>query len=198
MYKFIIKTSNLIVLLISIGWLAKAPDWEPLIVAFGLLITFLAQDFTQHRKLLDLESCLNKSIELSKSDRELFDKFKVELASDGRSMDFLKEHDLGNSFHHDNLKEIDRFLINWDNAEHEFTDEELELQRTKLLALMREFREELSMNIQPKGNDFFSIGLNDFEQRPEMFELKNKLNQMATDVYDVHQELVRMCKKKLR
>lgn len=199
MISFVFKILNLLVLLLSVAWLVSAPDWEPLIVSLGLFIAFLGQEYQLYNQLhqpnkeLPQEALSN----VSQSDIDLFDKFRRELPSDGEAIDFLKEHDLGNSFHNDKLKEIDHFLWNWNNADHEFVNEQLEELRIALLEQMETFKSNLSLAVQSKGNGWFSIGLKDFEDRPKMFELKDELNQMATGVYEVHQELIRTGKKVL-
>jgi hypothetical protein len=45
--------------------------------------------------------------------------------------------------------------------------------------------------------DWYSIGLEDFEPREEMLDLRGRLNEMRTFAYRAHQDLVRMGRKPL-
>ncbi|KAB7707337.1 hypothetical protein P0C22_15965 [Plesiomonas shigelloides] len=180
-----IKVFNLISLLIAVSWLSRDPSWEPLLTSFTLFSTYLYQEVKLHRNNLTVSPVLNKM------DAALIEKFKLALPSDGIAMNFLKEHDLGCSFNANKLTDIDDFINDWANAEHEFTNTELEAIRSSLLQKMMEFRDELSIAIHPKGSGWFDIGLRDFEDRPEMFQLKEKLNSMATEIYKEHQSLIR-------
>ncbi|TCV23599.1 hypothetical protein [Vibrio crassostreae] len=190
---FVFKILNLVVLLLSVAWLVSEPDWEPLVVSLGFFITFVGQEYKLYKQLSQLNVELPKVLEnnVSPSYVELFQKFREVLPSDGETIDFLEDHDLGNSFHSDKLKGIDLFILNWNNADHEFSNKQLEDIRITLLNQMEEFRNKLSLAIQSQGHGWFSIGLNDFEDRPEMFALKNELNQMATGIFETHQQLVR-------
>ncbi|MEZ8146967.1 hypothetical protein [Enterovibrio norvegicus] len=128
---------------------------------------------------------------LVKADTVLFDEFIRLLPSNSETVYFLKEHDLGDSFHYDKLKGIDEFISDWNDAEHEFINKDLEELRITLLKKMKVFRAKLSSTIQSKGDGWFSIGLNDLEFRPEIFALRDELNGMATGVFETHQQLIR-------
>ena len=100
---FVFKILNLVVLLLSVAWLVSEPDWEPLVVSLGFFITFVGQEYKLYKQLSQLNVELPKVLEnnVSPSDVELFQKFREVLPSDGETIDFLKDHDLGNSFHSD-------------------------------------------------------------------------------------------------
>jgi hypothetical protein len=52
-----------------------------------------------------------------------------------------------------------------------------------------------SLAFFPDGRVFFYMGINDWEDRPDIMEKREHLNRMATDIYKSHQELVRIGKK---
>lgn len=51
---------------------------------------------------------------------------------------------------------------------------------------------ELAKRVLPIGfGDRYSIGMDDAEMRPHMFEIQDNLNALATESYERHQQLVR-------
>lgn len=169
---------NLVALLISVVWLSRNPDWEPAVTALGLFAALLAQEYPRLKKNQD-------------RDRELFLKFKSQFPSNGKTAKFLRNHDIGGSFSTDVLDELDRFLEEWTNAEHEFIDQQLEIARKALVIVGREFSRNISSAVCLDRNDRYSIGLHDMELRTEMLALKNRLNNEATRVFRAHQSLMR-------
>lgn len=131
------------------------------------------------------------------SDRLLFAKLLEQFPSGGNTTNFLREYDLGNSFPREWVRGIDCFIEDWRNAEHEFIDSALEGKRTDLMEKLDSFRYELSRNIWPRGNDLFSMELDDFDDGSPRWKKRDELNAMATAAYKAHQELVRACKVRL-
>jgi hypothetical protein len=116
------------------------------------------------------------------ANRALFAQFLQEFPSSGRSAYFLRNHDIGDSFEKQELGEIDHFLMYWNDALHEFFDQELELQRQVLHEKLRRFKSELARHVLPIGlGDRYSIGMDDAEMRPHMFEIQENLNALATE-----------------
>ncbi|WP_273047526.1 hypothetical protein [Pseudoalteromonas sp.] len=194
MIKLIVRISNVIFLLLSVVWLARAPDWEPLILSLSFFSAFIIQEVILYRKLTDIKTNTNISNIINESDRQLFSKFKAELSSKSELVEFLQNHDFGNSFSIDKTQSLDSFILNWDNAEHEFDNHKLEVLRKLLLKLMSQLNTQLSISVHPIANGWVSIGFDDSEDRPKMFVLKDKLNQLATKIFDTHQELIRTFK----
>lgn len=182
-----IKGINLAALLVAVAWLARAPDWEPVVTSLVLLATLVGQE---------LAPSLRGAVD--QHDRRLFDQFLEDFPSNGSSARFLSEHDIGNSFPRDDLDQLTYFTVHWDNAEREFHDKALEKNRQKLLRLAKEFRHDLSLNIFPIDGGWFSMELRDYEDRPKKLEKRDALNKQATEVYEVHQGLVRLGTKKLK
>ena len=180
----VLRLVNLLALLGAIVWLARAPDWEPLVTSVGLFGVLVGHEFKLQRN--------------DGRDRSLFERFLADLPSAGRSLRFLEHQDIGASFHSDDLSELDHFAQTWENAEHEFQDQKLEVQRKKLLQALRTFRNELSVNIfagRPSG--FLTMDLNDHEDRPEVWATRNRLNNLASVVHVEHQELVRLGRRRI-
>ena len=88
-----------------------------------------------------------------------------------------------------------QFIENWGNAEHEFKKKNLEKKRKQLYDLMVEFSGKLSLSIFPDGDEFYSMGINDYEERPNKMQKRDNLNKMATTLYNYHQDFVRSGRK---
>ncbi len=85
-----------------------------------------------------------------------------------------------------------RFLETWDTADHEFRNETLETKRKALYEALQRFSLRLSEAVGPAHiTGRLTIGLEDYETRPHMFDLQRRLNALATDAYEKHQDLVR-------
>ena len=194
MIKLIVRISNVICLLLSVVWLARAPDWEPLILSLSFFSAFVTQEIILYRKLNDIKKNIDISNIINESDRQLFAKFKAELSSKSELVEFLQNHDFGNPFSIDKTRSLDSFIWNWDNAEHEFDNQKLEVLRKLLLKLMSQLKAQLSINVYPTARGWVGIDFDDSEDRPRMFALKNELNQLAAKVFDTHQELIRTFK----
>lgn len=182
MKHFALRLLNLLALLGTTAWLARAPDWEPLVTFIGLLAALVGQEIWPVLKNED-------------NDKILFEKFLAEFPSIGDSARFLQDQDIGAPFLSDALKELDAFVRNWGNAEHEFRNEKLETQRKKLFDLAETFRNELSVSVYPGGGGFLTMDIKDLEDRPEKLKRRDHLNEMATRVFREHQELIRLGKK---
>lgn len=127
-------------------------------------------------------------------DKALFEKFKSTFPSNGRSAIFLRDHDIGGSFHPDVLNELDAFLYGWDNSEHEFIDRGLEAARNILLINGRDFRNELSTEVSMNYGGMLTMGMHDFELRKDMLTKRDELNRLASRVYKAHQNLMKLGK----
>lgn len=169
---------NLFALLVSVAWLARSPDWEPGVTSLVFLIALLGQEYPRLK--------FNQE-----RDRALFLRFKAEFPTSGRSARFLEDHDIGAPFSANTNDELDAFLANWDNTEHEFIDQRLETARKVLLINGNKFRQKLSTEIAVNRQGLFSIGMDDMEMRPEMFAKREELNRLASVVYKSHQEVMR-------
>jgi hypothetical protein len=87
--ELILKLSNLVLLLLSVVWLSRTPDWEPLIAFLALFFGYAYQEFKDYKKLSSKDSSL-------KHDKSLFQKYNELLPEN----DFLYvlNNDLFNSW----------------------------------------------------------------------------------------------------
>lgn len=170
------------------GYFSGTPEFEPALAFVTALGVLLGKD--------PIRSVLKgPAVE---HDRELYARFLSDFPSNGRSARFLESHDIGTPFRSDVLTELDRFSESWAGAEHEFISSPLELQRRKLLRRLGDFRKELSLSVFAANTQgFLTMDLRDFEDRPEMLAKRERLNQLATDVFAEHQELIRIGRRML-
>ncbi len=69
MIELALKLSNLVLLLLSVVWLSRAPDWEPLIAFLTLLSGYSFQEYKDYQKLSSKESS-------QKHDRSLYESYE--------------------------------------------------------------------------------------------------------------------------
>ena len=126
------------------------------------------------------------------ADRGLFAQFLQDFPSDGKSVYFLRDHDIGGSFGLEQLEQIHYFLNHWNDAEHEFFNPELEQSRKALFDTLKTFDEELGKYSSTSiwAPQIHSRGFNDVEERPHMLELRDRLNDLVTEAYKRHQDFV--------
>lgn len=171
------------------GYFAGKPEWEPALAfvsAFGVL---LGRD--------PVRSAINRP--RSEHDRALFDQFLQSFPSNGASARFLRDHDLGAPFRSSDLTQLDDFAETWNNAEHKFHSKELEKLRVALLKATEEFRSKLAVSVSGTGGpEFLSMGLRDWEDRPEVLAKRDELNALGSAVYKAHQALVESGNRILR
>jgi len=181
--KFTIKILNLFALLGSVAWLVKNPDWEPLVSTSGLLATYLGLEITDHRKI-------------SNPDKELFEKLLAELPPDGPEMNFLRHQDIGAPFRSNELRELNNFIRYWDDAAHEFQNRKLEKKRKELHEKMNIFLRKLSLEVFPsRVSGFITMDIEDMGTNMKKMQTRDELNEMATEVHDKYQDLVRIGRK---
>ncbi|MFN7835113.1 MAG: hypothetical protein ACK5NY_04895 [Burkholderiaceae bacterium] len=141
--------------------------------------------------------------ELNKIDKELFLLFTKDFPADSRAVMFLRDVDLGGTYHEYEIKEIEAFIQKWDATNYEFHDAELEKIRVELLEKSRKF-------ILKLANNSYCIGsgpryrcvpdqyVGDFNYPTEVDLTLRELNAMATELYKLHSKFIRECRKKLK
>jgi hypothetical protein len=111
-------------------------------------------------------------------------------------MRFLRDHDHGDPLSADPINALGRFAERWTDAEHEFVDGKLDRRRQELVSRVDRFLDRLVEHTAPHGNGLLSVGMQDFETRPEMFSLVQEINELATNVFEAHQRLIRHARRK--
>ncbi len=182
----ILKAINLLALLLSVAWMATNPDWDSAISTVGLIATMIGLEVRQEQT------------RIQHPDIQLFRKFLAALPSDG-DMYYVSHEDMGGPIDMDQLNQLRRFKYDWNNAEHEFIDRDLESKRKILRNLIEEFYSYLGQTTwQVKDTRFQRVPQEWQYEQPERFrQAVDRLNSHADEIFHLHQDLVRTGKKKL-
>lgn len=135
----------------------------------------------------------------TQSDRDLFEEFKASLPSKG-SISFIDEQNMaGFSWLRENLKQLEKFYHQWDDAEHEFLSNELESLRSKLHHLIGDYLGQIAVNTFPANNSERQTVPPEWEiENPKrFFEVVNSLHETAGEIVKTHQDLIRVGRKRL-
>lgn len=151
-------------------------------------------------KYLILKQQNHNSSDTIAVDREMFQKFLQDLPSNG-TIEFLRSHSFENQFSLKKLEQIRESLYTWNNAEYEFLNVELETLKKVLFEKIDEFDYELATHSYSQPNGLFST-IPDLYQcehvlPPHVMETINKLNNLASEIYELHQGFIREVKRKL-
>ena len=176
----------------------KAPIRKSLEKTFA---TALKMIFEHHQSSSPSATALKEPevINFRESDRKLFDEFKKALPSKG-SISFIDEQNMaGFSWPYSSLNQLDNFYHNWGDAEHEFIDPELEELRTKLYDLIGNYLGQIAVNTFPANSPGQQTVPPEWEESnpKHFFEVVRKLHETAGKIVQIHQELIRLGRKKM-
>lgn len=169
-----------------------------LLVVIALTYNLITSYFDRY--LLEKQNNLKKKSFIEK-DNILFDKFLKELPSNG-SIEFLRTHSFQNSFYLEDLRQLLNFQEEWDNAEHEFIDKELEKLKKELLSSIKEFTHSNAMGSYSLGNGYFTTTpdkyrLDDWNIPKQVIDKMQEMDDLADKVCIIHQNLIRTAKSLL-
>jgi hypothetical protein len=141
--------------------------------------------------------------ELEEVDKQLFKKFLAVFPSDSLSIELLRDHDFGNSYHKNGTTQIDEFVDTWNTAEKEFLDQTLENKRKELWTKCRAFVYDLATASHFIGTGPILtcipnayIGTDDW---PEHVDIKlRNLNVLSSECYELHRNFVLLSRHKLK
>ena len=174
-----------------VGWIFQ---WEP-IVAFLLALAGLvaAENTGQSAQQVEQDKKAHPN------DIYLFGKF-LEVLPSKTSIEFLKQNDFLLDFKIETLDPLRKFINEWDNAEHEFEDSELEELRKSLMATGKDLSEKISKYTSPNYSGFQAVRvdkLKHIEKHEERFRKEAEIiNSASNEFVRIHQELVRKGRQK--
>lgn len=181
---------------------------EPKWGFFLVLISLLHNGFYKYCSLKHdfLENEIKK--ERRYKDIDLMKEFIKSLPSNSNTVLFLKDHDFANTFPIRKLELLKEFNYDWNNAEYEFVNPELNEILKRFKTHTETFFAKLNPNIGVRfsgsedGELYMSVIKNtidpEYQEIPKKTqEIINELNDMATKLYEVHQELINYAKTKL-
>lgn len=181
----------------------QASTVEPLtglgLIALALIHNLANKFLTQKAS----EFALEDSKKRQRVDTHLFQKFLDDFPSNGYTIPFLRDHDLGGTYHDRSLTDINKFVDSWDNVEYHFLDKELEERRADLWQKCRAFTCLLAMHSYDiHGGPMFSCIPDAYKgawNYPEHVEQKlRELNEKATECYELHQAFIMFARQKLK
>ena len=179
---------NGIALIIGVLWFIYQPDFEPALTSVALLATLIG---------LIVEEKIHSAREV---DRQLFLKFKETLPSNG-SIAFIDQNNFaGFSFELKQLQDLNIFIHEWNDAEHEFLDNKLETKRQELMKLIKEYLGVIGLQTFPTHNPGWNSVPEEWEvEQPDRFEkVVDQLHTLAGQILAAHQNLIRTARKKLK
>ncbi len=134
-------------------------------------------------------------------DEKLFEKFKTDFPYEP-TIRLLKHHDFAGSFLREDLRPLNNFVRDWDQAENEFLDGSLQRMLKEFYDDAVYMREKIGAKTFVSGNTEYASTYSDYSQEQgERSEavLRNaeELNEEATKFVNKYENFVRFCKNKL-
>jgi len=173
----------------------------------GLLLIFMALAHNIGYKYYGLkQSIFTHKIRQEQriSDTNLLERFLAEFSSHSPSAMLLNEHDFGNSFDRDRLKQIENYYYKWNGAEYHFIDTEIDVKRNLLHEECKNFLLKVGEYTTPVGvGDFSSVipdhlRVDDWNLPEWVRNQIKELNELATNLYQQQQDFISFAKTKIQ
>lgn len=123
----------------------------------------------------------------------------LELLPSTGIMLFIKDFDFGNSFPLNRIDSAYKFVCEWENAEYEFQNTEIEMAKKVLWKTCFDFTQKVNRNTAPNHSGWQSViprGVDpEFGLSQQILDEIKEINEAATEFYKSHQELIRIAKK---
>ena len=136
----------------------------------------------------------------NKKDLQLFEKF-ASLFSDNDIIRFYKEHDFLASFDKKFLEPLNSFIENWDNAAHEFIDNDLEREKKKLYEAAYSLGSKIAVNTVPIHNDYISVKPDHLPAGPTpdwVIRDAKEINDLVPSFVECHENFIRLKEKQIK
>ncbi|HEX8162903.1 MAG TPA: nucleotide-binding protein [Pyrinomonadaceae bacterium] len=166
---------------------------------FNLQGTPVSPQATDHGSQNEVVISTAEKLKIKEADRELLAQLRKALPSNG-SIKFIRDFSMGSAaFHRKKLDDLYNFMDDWNDAEHEFLDEELEERRGRLYTLVQEYLELVHHNTFPEAaGDMLAVPTEwRYEDNERYVRVVNQLHGKAGEVVRAHQDLVRTARNKL-
>ena len=147
------------------------PDWEPKISTLGLIATIIGLEVKEEKS------------RIKNPDVELFKKFLRALPSN-RDISYVSREHMGGPIDMNQLNQLRRFKYDWNNAEHEFIDRDIEGKRKSLRNLIEEFYTYLGLNTWQVNGSFQRVPPEWQEEQPERHkQVVKQLNSYTEEIF---------------
>lgn len=196
----ITKYFSLLALLVVVGWFFWNPDgwepqWRPLVAFVAALSAFIAAEWKHRHAVLASRPILHTA------DSKLFSQILNLLPSNG-AIRFLREWDFLGAFDLKEVRPIFAFYEEWNAAEHEFIDQELEGVRRDLHKATARFSHAVAKYTSPSSSGLQSVrhDFGDYDERTQARYRREakEINDAADIVVEKHQSLVKLARRKFR
>ncbi len=175
--------------------------------AIGIVLIFMALAHNIGYKYCELKQKMFEHKTRQKqriSDANLLERFVKEFSSSCPSSLLLKEHDFGYPFDLDSLKQLKDFYNKWNGAEFHFIDSKLDSKRNFLHEKSKQFLLKIAEYTTPVGNSNYSSVVPD-HLRADDWRLPDwvkseveELNELATELFEQHQQFITYAKTRIR
>lgn len=172
-------------------------------LGFALIISALLHNVFS-KWLLHQNDIQNKAKaeKASAVDEALFKEFLEVFPSDSRSVYLLETQDFGNSFSLTSLKDINKFVDEWNRPEKSFINPELESIRQDLWNKCHEFMGLIAIKSAPTNGGFQSVVPDQYRDDWNWPEWVNNdvkaVNKMASEVFSLHQGFIKSIRETLK
>lgn len=184
-------------MLCTVAWFLWNPvgwkfEWEPVVVFLFALAGFITTEVAN--------GCGKIPPLIHPNDYNLF-KNLIELLPSSGPIEFIRRHDFIVEFDRDILKPFKVFIHEWDNAEHEFIDTELEEIRCELYKAVTAFNTSIGKFTSPNPKGYQAVRYEECRDDPNhekrFREEAEIINNAADKVVEFHQQLIRKGRAKL-
>lgn len=188
MKPFLRRSAALVILLLSLVWLCRAPDWESLLAFIGALFVYGTLDVWQTFH------------PISAHDMSLIREFRKLFPPDSEVIEFLRDHDMANPYHHRKTEPILRIHDQWKGVDYEFDDKRLEKAKNKFLGSVTAYvriliNETFTHTMNPA---MMTMDFSDWDNPPEKVKARDRLNKLGSDLLSEYEAFVRVLRKKTK
>lgn len=131
-------------------------------------------------------------------DRELFNQF-LSLFAENDRIRFFKEHDFLGSFQKDRIDGLNEFVETWDNAAHEFVDQDVEEKRKEIYDAAEKLALAIARYTTPSQFGYISVKPDSLPDGPTPDWIKDQakeMNDCASEFVKEHEKFIRFCRAK--
>lgn len=190
---------SLALVLLAWSWLLTSYlnehlGWSQILAFIGALATIFGKE--------PVKEVLGWGRAESQHDKDLFDAFIQDLPV-RPTIQLLKEHDFGDTFHEDEIQPLFDFCSVWEGVDYEFTNRKLEKRRESLYRSALELAREFARATVPVAGgplrSVFPDNLRAQGGRPDhVIEDAKLLNRKANAFVPIYESFVRLCRRKLK
>jgi len=185
MQPYITRIALFIAVLLTLTWLCRAPDWEPLSVFVAALFAYLGHDaWTSLQRIND-------------HDEHLLKRFRLLFPKDSGTISFMREHDFGNIFNNDYMTPLFEYEVSWVGADFMFCNRGIEKKRCSFDKALRHFLKYLAQQTYPhdKKHGWSTMDYKYLHNSPDKEGIRRELNVRATNLVNGYDAFVHHIRK---